>query len=83
MNIFKKINNYLSAKEYKKYRKAPCLKCGILNWKYCYSPYIKKDKKYALEARICGNCGYKDTSAHLISDKNALLGKNLTFNIKK
>ena len=82
MKILKKIYDHKSIKTYKKYRKTPCSKCGILNWKYSYAPYIKKGKKCVLEARICGNCGYKDTNAHLILDKNKL-NANLNFNITK
>ena len=82
MTILKKLKNYLSSRAYQKYRRKSCLKCGILNWKYSFAPYIQNGKKGTLEARICGNCGYKDPKGHFISDE-IKLDKNLKFNIKQ
>ncbi|GAF94684.1 unnamed protein product [marine sediment metagenome] len=81
MTILKKFRNYLSTKAYLKYKQKPCSKCGKFNWKYCYSPYYQKGKKGVIEARICGNCGYKDGDGHFISDK-IKLNTNLDFKVE-
>lgn len=74
MNIFTKILKYFKLREYLKYKKSSCPYCGKFHWKYCFAPTIQNGVKGTLEARICGNCGYKDTEGHFISSETKYNG---------
>jgi len=80
LNFLKNLFKSEKAK-YREYRKKPCPECSKLNWKYSYAPYYHKGKKCALEARICGNCGYKDTDGHILQDTTKL-NDTTKFNVK-
>jgi len=82
MTILKKLQNYLNTRDYLKYRKKHCPKCNRLNWKYLFSPMISKKEKGTLEARICGNCGFKDPEGFFISGE-LKLNKNFKLKIEK
>lgn len=82
MTILIKIIRFLRKKVYQRRKRKKCSKCGILNWKYFYTPYIKNNEKGVIEARICGHCGNKDKLGTFLSDK-LQIDKNTKFEVKK
>jgi transcription elongation factor Elf1 len=81
MTILKKIVKFLKERERRIYKCSLCPNCHKLNWKYCFAPFILKGKKGMLEARVCGNCGFKDPKAHFIST-DMKLDENTNFENK-
>jgi len=82
MNIFTKFKQKRAIKQYQKYRNTLCPKCNQLNWNYCFAPYLKNKEKCSIEARVCKNCGYKDTNGHIISNE-IKLNSELTFKVSQ
>jgi hypothetical protein len=71
MTILTLLANFLRErrrKKYEKYKKELCPECNNRKWKYSFTPFIQKNKKGMLTARICDYCHYRDKKAYFISD---------------